>query len=791
MDNERQKPQIRISVRSLVEFLLRGGDIDNRRTSSAEKDAMLAGGRMHRKIQHRMGSAYQAEVTLRHTVDMGSFELLIEGRADGVITTEDGTVIDEIKSVYQDIDMIDEPVPVHRAQALCYAYFIGCDRELESVGIQITYCSLRTEEVKRFSETHDFAELRDWFTRLTEEFEKWASFLLEHKAGRDASLRELSFPYPYREGQEELARSVYRAIMQGKEFFIQAPTGVGKTLSVVYPALKAMGNGAGERIFYLTAKTLTRTAAEDCFSILRAQGLRFFTVTITAKEKLCPLGRPECNPEACPRAKGHFDRVNEAVFSLLTSEDAITRDVILSCAERYQVCPFEFCLDLCGFADGIICDYNYVFDPNVRLKRFFSEGDDNDSVFLVDEAHNLVDRARGMYSADLLKEDVLSQKRVLKDRSRTVSRCLDRLNRRLLELRKSCEEEGTAYRILRDEDIPRAELAALFGELDAFLEKEREFDGRDEVLDFYFSLRHFLAMSEDMNDCYRIYCEQGSDGFYLRLFNIDPSHRLAGCMQQARCTVFFSATLLPVLYYKKLLSGNIDDYAVYAGSPFDTSRRLLLIGSDVSSRYTRRNAAEYGKVVEYIRMMAGSHVGNYLAFFPSYSYMEGVESILSATDGVDFVWKKQESHMSDEEKEAFLSEFENVRNCSFVGLCVLGGTFSEGIDLTDERLEGAMIVGTGLPMVCREQEILKGYFDERGEDGFDYAYRIPGMNKVMQAAGRVIRTVTDRGVILLLDDRFLGSREQSLFPREWSEYTVVNRSSVGAKMLGFWGSFDD
>ncbi len=771
---------------------MRAGDIDNRRTSSAEKDAMLAGGRLHRRIQRGMTGAYQAEVTLRHTVDMGPYELLIEGRADGVITTEDGRVIiDEIKGVYQDIDMIEEPVPVHRAQALCYAYFLSSEKHLESIGIQITYCNLRSEEIKRFGEDLTFGELKDWFATLIRSYEKWASFLLEHMAERDASLNSLTFPYPYREGQRELANSVYRAIMQAKELFIQAPTGVGKTLSVVYPALKAMGNGAGSRIFYLTAKTLTRTAAEECFSILRGEGLKFFTVTITAREKLCPLEKPECNPQACPRAKGHYDRVNEAVFALLTSEEAITRDVILSYADRFNICPFEFCLDLCGFADGIICDFNYVFDPNVRLERIFSDGGEDGPVLLVDEAHNLVDRAREMYSASLLKEDVLAQKRLLKDRSKAVSHCLDCLNRSLLKLRKSCEEEGKAYRLLAEDDIPRAELMALYGEMDALREREREFDGRDEVLDFYFSLRHFLAMSEDMCGCYRIYCEQGREGFSLRLFNIDPSHRLAECRQDARCTIFFSATLLPVLYYKKLLSGNTEDYAVYAGSPFDASRRLLLIGSDVSSRYSRRNEAEYRKVVDYIYALALSHVGNYLVFFPSYSYMENVTDILSEENDPGFIWKKQQSRMSEDEKEAFLLEFEKKRDRSFVGMCVLGGTFSEGIDLPDERLEGAMIVGTGLPMVCREQEILRGYFDERGEDGFDYAYRIPGMNKVMQAAGRVIRTVRDRGVILLLDDRFLGPREQSFFPREWSEYVVVNRDSAAGEIRGFWAGFEE
>lgn len=780
---ENDKRMIKISVRNLVEFVMRGGDIDHRRSAAAERDAMQAGSRIHRKIQKRMGADYHAEVSMRHLVEEECYTILVEGRADGVIEKPSGAVIDEIKGIYKELSLMETAVPVHLAQALCYGYFYCCDQELERIGIQITYCNLETEEIRRFYEERSFEELEQWFQGLIHEYIKWAEYLYRHEQRRNESLKTLTFPYEYREGQKELAVSVYRAVSRGRNLFIQAPTGVGKTLSVVFPSLKAMGEGYGDKLFYLTAKTITRSVAESCFALLREQDLYFSTVTITAKEKLCPMEKAECNPDACPYAKGHFDRVNDAVYDIIHREMEITRERILDYARKHQVCPFEFCLDVSNWTDGIICDYNYVFDPGARLKRYFGEGVTGEYLFLIDEAHNLVNRAREMFSAELVKEDFLLVKRIIKERSSKVSRGLERCNRKLLEYKR--ESEG--YQLHEEIHVFAAELMHLFGELEGFMEQEKEFPDRELVLDFYFAVRHFLNMFDEMDEHYRIYSELGKDGnFRLKLFCIDPSKCLSQCLEKGRSSVFFSATLLPIRYYKKLLSGNEEDYAVYVNSPFDVEHRLLLIGTDVSSRYTRRNRTEYEKIAVYIRTLAQSHKGNYLVFFPSYQYMEAVEKLLQEQEDSHFTRQMQESHMTEEEREAFLSYFHTEREKSFVGMCVLGGIFSEGIDLKAERLEGVMIVGTGLPMVCTEQEILKAYFEEQGENGFDYAYQFPGMNKVMQAAGRVIRTAEDRGVILLLDDRFLQSNVQALFPREWSSYGEVNRDNAGGWLNHFW-----
>ncbi len=784
MDTDRST--IRISVRNLVEFVMRGGDIDNRRTSSAEKDAMQAGSRMHRKIQKRQGADYHAEVSMKHRVEQEDYQILVEGRADGIIEAVSGVTIDEIKCVYMDIRQLEEPLPVHLAQALCYGYMYCCDHEnVNTITIQITYCNLETEEIRRLKQDKTREELETWFQGLIHEYLKWAEYLYRHTLRRDESLRELEFPYKYRAGQKELAVSVYRALARKRNLFIQAPTGIGKTLSVVYPSLKSMGNGNGEKLFYLTAKTITRSVAENCFFLLRERGMLFTTVTITAKEKLCPLEKTECNPDVCPYAKGHFDRVNDAVFDILHEQQGITRKIILDYAEKYQVCPFEFCLDISSWADGIICDYNYVFDPNARLKRYFADGNQGDYLFLIDEAHNLVSRAREMFSACLVKEDILLVKKIIKGRSRKLERELERCNRNLLELKR----ESAEYRVLPDANLLASNLLGVMGEFDSFLEEEKEFPERELVLQFYFDLRHFLNMYDGLDDHYRIYTELGEDGnFRLYLFCIDPSRCLNACLEKGIAGIFFSATMIPVMYYKKLLSGNPEDFAVYANSPFDREKRLILVAKDVSSRYTRRNKAEFGKVADYIMMLAQSHVGNYMVFFPSYRYMEVVEQILDERYDGSFRWQMQTKRMTEEEREEFLALFEEKREQSFVGLCVLGGIFSEGIDLKAERLEGTIIVGTGLPMVCSEQEILMQYFADQGANGYDYAYQYPGMNKVLQAAGRVIRTAQDRGVILLLDDRFLRPEIQDLFPREWTEYGLVTRETVGGWLKHFWES---
>lgn len=777
------KKEIKISVRNLVEFILRSGDIDNRRITFGDKEAMQAGSRMHRKIQSRQKSGYKAEVPLKISVEDTDFLLTIEGRADGIIEEESCVTIDEIKGVYRDLAFLEEPVFVHKAQAMCYAYIFSNENHLKSIQIQMTYCNLDTEEVKYFTEEYSFTELQEWFDALIKKYLIWARFEYEWSLIRTEAIQELEFPFMYREGQKNLVASVYRTILRNKNIFIQAPTGVGKTMSTVFPSVKAIGEGLGEKIFYLTAKTITKTVAEEAFRILQAQGLRMKVLTITAKEKLCVCENMECNPENCLYAKGHFERVNDAVYDLLQEQDEISRAVLINCAKKHEVCPFEFCLDVATWVDVVICDYNYVFDPNVALKRFFGEGIKGDYLFLIDESHNLVDRGREMFSATLYKEDFLELKKKVKYYSRRLEKRLDHANRKLLELKRECETYALYERV--SEFV--LTLLGLTAEIEKFLEDFHDAEVDRQVLEFYFNVRHFLNMNERVDENYVIYGELDENGkFKVKLYCINPAKNLSESLQKGRTTIYFSATLLPIYYYKELLSMNTEDYAIYAESPFQEKNRELLIATDVTSKYTRRSPAEYQRIADYMKECIGQRPGNYMAFFPSYQFMQKVYEFVEGQENIRCLL--QEPHMMEEEREEFLEEFQINDNPkqSLLGMCVLGGIFGEGIDLKKDRLIGAFIVGTGLPLVCNEREILKKYYDKKGMNGFSYAYQYPGMNKVLQAAGRVIRTQEDKGIIVLLEERFLQYDYQKLFPREWNCYTACNKETMGGECSSFW-----
>ena len=780
------KSKLHISVRNLVEFIFREGDIDNRSGKLQSADAMMEGTRIHRKIQKSMGEEYHAEVPLVYIVDTNLYELRVEGRADGIFTEiideREVTFIDEIKGMYKKVLLMEEPVFVHKAQAMCYAYIVAYDNCLSEVGVQMTYCNIETEEIKYFRDIYSYEELQEWFKRLMDEYGKWAKFQCEWRKIRQKSIKSLKFPYDYRSGQKKLIEDVYRTILRRKNLFIQAPTGVGKTISTIFPAVKAVGEGLADRIFYLTAKTITASVARDTFELLGEYGYRAKVIQITAKEKMCLCEEMECNPINCPYAKGHYDRVNDAVYEILTTENFFSRDEIIAQAQKHTVCPFELCLDIATWADDIVCDYNYVFDPNVYLKRFFQEGIKGDYIFLVDEAHNLVERSREMYSAQLIKEDFLLCKKIIKPYSKKIEKILDKCNKLLLEYKRECE----SYVVYDNVGNLIFSLMRLASELDDFLQKPMEFQGRKDLLDFYFSVRNFLSIYDLVDDHYVIYTQLLDDGrFMLKLFCVDPSENVQNCLDKANATIFFSATLLPVNYYKSLLSTKTDNYAIYAHSIFDPEKRLLLFGNDVSTKYTRRNDAEFMKMAEYIYRTVKCRKGNYMVFFPSYKLMNQVYEIYQEVD-FDSEMIVQTTGMSEEEREEFLEEFSIKRDNSLIAFCVMGGIFGEGIDLKNEQLIGVIVVGTGLPQISDEREILKNYYDKLNGNGFDYAFRYPGINKVLQAAGRVIRTVEDNGVIVLLDERFLQSDYGPLYPREWDDRIVCGIGEVENYINEFW-----
>ena len=837
--------QVKLSVRNLVEFILRSGDIDRTIGAVSDAEAMQEGGKIHRKLQKSAGAGYRAEVPMKIDVPVDEeLTISLEGRADGVITdyrmpdilelleaeerreekensersdndkneTKENTsdadaavsedlsyefyTIDEIKSTYTNLNKITESVPVHLAQAKCYAYIYAKEHHLASIDVQMTYVNIETEKVKRFRETELYEALEVWFNDLVERMAVWIRWQMKWTEKRNESIERLQFPFEYRPGQRRLVGGVYRTIVQEKKLFALAPTGTGKTISTLFPAVKAMGEGKCERIFYLTAKTITRTVAEETFQVLKKENLDFKSITLTARDKICIFDEAKCRPEECERACGHFDRVNDAVFDMITHENEMTRTVIEKYTEKYRVCPFEMQLDAALWCDGIICDYNYVFDPNVYLKRFFGEtyfgGTKRSYTFLMDEAHNLVERAREMYSAALKLSDLTALKGIVKPYGAKLAQKIEKCRKYMISLMEECEQ----FRVLESLGGFTMYLMRMMTDMEIFLKGGAPADIREKVLTMYLDVRWFVNTYDNMDQRYMIYAENQDVGdFMIKILCVDPSKDLGQRLDQGGSAVFFSATLLPVNYYKELLSTTPDeDYGLYIESPFDLNNRLIVLATDVSSKYTRRNMNEYTKISEYIKTVVRAKNGNYLVFFPSYSFMEAVYEVFSerelykAGSGIRVV--KQENAMTEAARQDFLDQFQAETKNTVIGFCVLGGIFSEGIDLKEDRLIGAVVVGTGLPQVCTERELLRAYYDGKQGSGYEFAYVYPGMNKVLQAGGRVIRTEKDKGVIALLDERFNTASYRQLFPKEWLPCEKVSLRNAEEKINGFWEAAD-
>lgn len=780
-------PELTAYIDELVAFLLRSGDIDNRKAFQNDMEAISLESKARKKIKADIGENYQEKYTIDSTFPMDDFTLRLKGKADGIVMEAGEIVIDEVKCIFLDLDAVKAPDPLHISEVKCYAYIYSLVNHIDALSIQVTYYNVETEDLKKFRYKTSFEELKVFFTNLLCSYKKWARFQLDWSKIKLASIHGLDFPFEYRNGQKNFVVSVYKSILRKKMLFVQAPTGIGKTVSNIFPSVKAVGEGLSNKIFYLTAKNITRAVAIDTFKLLANHGLRFKVLEITSKEKICTSGEVDCNPLSCPAARGHFDRINQAVYHTLTSFHMFTKEVIVNAAQSYQVCPYLLCLDLSLWADAVVCDYNYVFAPNVQLTYFFNDRMKKKYIFLIDEAHNLVDRGRDMYSASLYKEDVLEIKNLTKPYSKALAQKLETCNKYLLKLKRSCE----TYCILTEINSFQYKIIGVICEMERLLTSDEgglPKELKKTLMNFYFSLSKFLYIMDQLDENYIIYCEHEDDGkFKLKLFCVNTAHNLQQCMDKSRSSILFSATLLPIHYYKSMLSTRADNYAIYVDSPFDTSKRLIMIAKDVSSKYTRRNEAEYRKIAVYIARAAEKKAGNYIVFFPSFQFLHDVHKCFLEeypSSGMDLLL--QGRNMDEEAKAAFLQNFKDKRN--ILGFCVMGGVFSEGIDLKGDALIGSIIVGTGLPQVCNERELIKYFYDRSyNHSGFQYGYLYPAINKVLQAGGRVIRTVNDTGIILLLDERFQMPQYTSLFPAEWQEnYSYCTIDTVSDELDRFW-----
>ncbi|RZT23963.1 ATP-dependent DNA helicase [Fictibacillus sp. BK138] len=754
---------VKISVRSLVEYVFRSGSIESgfKTTSS-----LIEGTKAHQTIQKTYGEKDAAEVFLQMSYAFEEIDYIVEGRCDGLLQEEDLVTIDEIKSTAKQLDDIKkDSYPVHWAQVKCYAYMYLKKEEKDEVKVQLTYVQVESGEQKRFQETCTLPELEEFVLHIVKSYAPYAKLRLENLRQRNASIRELPFPFDhYRNGQRNFAGAVYKTIADKKTLFANAPTGTGKTISTLFPAVKALGEEKAEKIFYLTAKTLNRKNAEEALQLMNEKGLFFQSVTITAKDKVCFKEETRCDSSYCEFADGYFDRINSAVLDIIKNETIMNRDVISQYAQKHKVCPFEFSIDLAYAADGVICDYNYVFDPRVSFKRLFEE-QKKKTILLMDEAHNLVDRARSMYSAELQKSAFLQLSREYKGKNERLWRTAKAVNDEMLKLKKEHGEKQVAVQELPidfisclDDFLVQAEQLLASGESD------------EQLLEAYFAALQMVKISDFYDERFVTFIDVLKSEVVVRLFCMDPSQLLFQTGKKYGSRIFFSATLSPLSYFMEMLGGGEEDYVIRMPSPYEKEQLDVFI-QPLSTRFRDREKS-IEPIKEMIMDLVNKRPGNYLVFFPSYRYMTDVVDRLLEEDPA-FHPIVQHPAMSEEEREKFLANFDTAGEQSLVGFAVMGGIFSEGIDLKGDRLTGAVIIGVGLPQVGLERDTMKDYFQSAGKNGYDFAYVYPGMNKVLQAGGRVIRSEEDRGTLVLVDDRFLSRKYVEMLPEEWRDFVVL------------------
>ena len=774
------KVTLHVAVRTLVEYVHRGGDLSVEYSGTARS---LEGIRGHQRVQRSRPDSYTPEVAVAYRMETETFFIDISGRIDGVYRTENGVIIDEIKTTVRDpATMAEDQHPVHWAQAKTYGYLYAQEQGLDTIAVQLTYYHLGTGRTREFRQTFGLRELEAFFRELVHSYLDWAATVAKWHEIRNTSIRQTPFPFDtYRPGQRQMAVDIYRTIHEGGRRFVQAATGIGKTMAAVFPAVKAMAEGVSGRLFYLTARTTGRTAAEQALDELRKGGLRFKSVTLTAKDKICFNPDGLCSPDECAFAKGHFDRLGSALERAF-AHDALTRTVIETIARDHRVCPFEFSLELSLWADCIVCDYNYAFDPRVYLRRFFMEGS-NDHTFLVDEAHNLVDRARDMFSAEIRKQPFLDMRRAVKTELPGIYRQMGKINAHLVRDRKACQAAGGSQTGKAPPETLYPLLRAFLKSTDRWLARNIPAVFRNDLLDLYFTVAAFIRVSEHFDASYAVCREQDGRDLRIKLFCMNPSDQMGEALKRCRTAVFFSATLTPPDYFCQLLGAGQKVRWTAIPSPFPPQHLGLFIADGVSTLYRQREATVQ-MVAEALGALVGQRQGNYLFFFPSYAYLEMVLRQFKTSEGMEIV--VQTPGMSEPERDAFIAGFAENRPGTHVGFAVMGGIFGEGIDLTGNRLTGAAIIGVGLPGISLERELIREYFAATNGAGFEFAYLYPGINRVLQAAGRVIRSRRDRGTVLLIDRRYATRRYTSLFPAEWQPIRTKSPSGIASGLQRFW-----
>lgn len=767
----------RISVHELVETSYLQGNLTSQ-GMSAERAQL--GARIHRQLQASRPEGYQSEVFFRHTHTDDELCIIVEGRADGIFTQNDPIIIEEIKSTTLPFEQIDESVFVHFAQCYVYAYFFLLQNEgIDHIVARVTYCQTQSKQTKCFDHPKTIQELSAFYEELIANYRKWALLQRDLQIAARKSSKRITFPFEtYRPHQREFAAWVYQSILRKESLMVQAPTGIGKTVSTLFPSLKAIGEGKCEKVFYLSAKNVTAQVAKDTMRLFYEQQLNLKCVSIIAKDKMCLLKERNC--EECPYAQNYYGRVRPVLYELLQGEDLLDSECFREAGAAHELCPFELSLDASNYASLIICDYNYVFDPSVYLKRFFE--DRGSYVFLIDEAHNLVERAREMYSADLRQSDVIVLRDLLAGAPHDAHFACDALLTALKKLWESCGEDVFSQKEPMESLYQLTN--ALITACDSYLQQEKELPSRKELLELYFQLIDFRRIYDYYDEDFITWVRREGDDLHVRIYCMNPAHQIQARIAHGISAVYFSATISPSLYYAALLGEEGKAKRVALPSIFTKEQSAVLIHSAISTRYQHRSAS-LAPLVNAIYHSVHPKAGNYIVFFPSYRYMEEGAALFQS-HYPDIPVHLQKSNMNEEERHAFLKRFERQEGWQLY-FCVLGGMFAEGVDFRGEQLIGAVIIGVGLPQINIESDFIRDHFQAQGVDGYHYAYTYPGMNKVLQAMGRVIRTKKDKGILVLIDDRYNTALYRSLFPAHYHHARYVqNALEIETLLTAFW-----
>lgn len=770
-----------LSVRELVEFLYKSGDLSY--TPISIERANL-GSKIHRLLQSQGEGNYKKEVYLKIETELDDIRFVIDGRADGIFEEKDNIILEEIKTTALSYDEIDDSNFLHFAQAYCYAYIYVQQNKLDNIFIQLTYYQIETKQIKTFRQAKTKEELFSFYMQTLSLYLRWAKLTQKIRMNSAKSLKSLVFPFEsYRDGQREFASGVYKTILDKRSLFAQAPTGIGKTISTLFPSLKAIGEGKAEKIFYLCAKNITASVVYNTLNLLYKQELPFKSVGITAKDKICFLDERNCDPHICPYAKGYYSRNKDALYELLTNENLMNKEVLTQYAKKHTICPFEFSLDASLYADVIICDYNYVFDPRVYLKRFFLEK--GNYVFLVDEAHNLVDRAREMYSASLSKSIFQQLSKYIPKEEKKLHSSIKSL---LIDFRKmSSLCENDEFYSCNEPQLSILESVDQFIQhCDVYLQNEHNDMYDDIIKEIYFDAINYLRISDFYDKDFITWIYKKNKDITIKQFCMNPRTPLKSIMEKGRTSILFSATLSPIHYYLDLLGGGNETNRLSLPSPFHKEQSMILVNNDISTKFKDRNLS-LPSLISYLHAVILAKKGNYIVFCPSYAYMQQIYEAFT-NEYPEIQTTLQQENLSETEKQLFLNKFSNTQELH-VYFCVLGGMFSEGIDLKGDLLIGAILIGVGLPQINPQQELVKEHFQKENQMGYAYAYQFPGMNKILQAAGRVIRSLHDKGVIIFIDKRFTTPSYKQLFPKHLQNYQIINEPQKAyLSLLSFWNN---